>query len=83
MAAPLAGKTCSGQPPSQFDDIPIKTFLLAMLAPGAIAVSLPASAGPDWTVIERRHRPAMRPPAHKTPARRPRQLRRLRHAERY
>ncbi|WP_317924895.1 MULTISPECIES: hypothetical protein [unclassified Cupriavidus] len=31
----------------------MKTILLAMLALGAIAVSLPASAGPDWTVIER------------------------------
>ncbi|MEM5432459.1 hypothetical protein [Cupriavidus oxalaticus] len=31
----------------------MKSILLAMLALGAIAASLPASAGPDWSVIER------------------------------
>ncbi|MBP0623276.1 hypothetical protein [Cupriavidus consociatus] len=31
----------------------MKTILLAMLALGALAASVPASAGPDWSVIER------------------------------
>ncbi|MFJ4292953.1 hypothetical protein ACIP1U_24730 [Cupriavidus sp. NPDC089707] len=31
----------------------MKTILLAVLTLGALAASLPASAGPDWSVIER------------------------------
>ncbi|MCY1279727.1 hypothetical protein D9M68_440140 [compost metagenome] len=31
----------------------MKTILIAMLALGALAASVPASAGPDWSVIER------------------------------
>ncbi|TDF66797.1 hypothetical protein [Cupriavidus sp. L7L] len=31
----------------------MKAILIAMLALGALAASLPASAGPDWSVIER------------------------------
>ncbi|WP_155301128.1 hypothetical protein [Cupriavidus necator] len=31
----------------------MKTILLALLGLGAITASLPAAAGPDWTVIER------------------------------